>query len=201
MVPELSPTVGHRRLSTMSQAADTRGEAHRADHRLDRKLGMRLAHQNHTDARLHFHQPPECPQRFRNPFVRLQVPEDPYQGHVGVQPQLLAVRVPVGPGNPRAVRNHRDGPGEPRRADLALHEAAVYDHSAGAFQQAPRHGDASVVRPHFQFPYPLGEGARRGAAVVFAFVHVGVPVAAPDGQLRNQVMEIGFVHHHHAGMA
>ncbi len=68
-------------------------------------------------------------------------------------------------------------------------------------QQAPRHGHAFVIRAHFQLADALGKGARRGAAVVFALAHVSVPIAAPDRQVGDQVVQVGFVHHHDAGMA
>ena len=46
-----------------------------------------------------------------------------------------------------------------------------------------------------------GESQRGGAALVLALAHVGVPIAALDGEIGNQVVQVAFVHHHHAGMA
>ena len=38
----------------------------------------------------------------------------------------------------------------------------------------------------------------RRAAVVLALCHVGVPVAAPDRDMRHQMVQVGFMHHDHA---
>ena len=64
-----------------------------------------------------------------------------------------------------------------------------------------RHGQALVVGAHFQLANALGESQRRSAAFVFALAQVGVPIAALDGEIGDQVVQIAFVHHHHAGMA
>ena len=39
-----------------------------------------------------------------------------------------------------------------------------------------------------------------GTAVEFHLAQIGVPIAALDGDVGDQVMQVGFVHHHHAGM-
>ena len=46
----------------------------------------------------------------------------------------------------------------------------------------------------------MSERARRGPAVVFAFGDIGVPIVAADGEIGNQVVQVGFVHHHDTGI-
>ena len=92
------------------------------------------------------------------------------------------------------------GPVKPGGAHLLPHEAAVHHHAARRCQNAPRHGHAFVIGTHFQLAHALGEGQRRGAAFVFALAQVGVPIAALDGEIGHQVVQVAFVHHHHAGM-
>ncbi len=41
---------------------------------------------------------------------------------------------------------------------------------------------------------------RRRPAFFAQHAHVFVPIAALDGDVRNQMMQIGFVNHHHARM-
>ena len=99
------------------------------------------------------------------------------------------------------MRNHRDRPGESGPPHLLLHEPAVDDHAARTLQQPPRHRHAFVVRPDLQLAHALGVGARFRPPVVFAFAHVGVPIAALDREVRDQVVQVRLVHHYHAGMA
>ena len=142
----------------------------------------------------------ERAQRFGDPLVGLEEAEDADQRRGLVQPQLVAEAVAVGLRNPGAVRDHGGGTGEAGGAHLVPHEAAVHHHAARRLQNAPRHRHAFVVRAHFQLADALGECQRRGAAVVFALAHVGVPIAALDGEVGDQVVQVAFVHHHHAGM-
>ncbi len=93
------------------------------------------------------------------------------------------------------------GPAKLRGAHLLLHEAAVNHHAARRFQDAARHGHALVVRSDFQPAHPSGKLERRGAAVIFALAQVPVPIAALDGEVRDQVVQVALVHHHHARMA
>ena len=78
---------------------------------------------------------------------------------------------------------------------------AVYDDSAGRFQHAAGHWQPFVVRADFEFAHALGIGAPGVAPVVRAFVQVAIPVVTANGEIGNQVVQVRFVHHHHARMA
>ena len=184
-----------------AQHAHAGREAHGADHRFHRELRMRFAHQNHFDVRHQAQQAAERAQRFGDALVGLEEAEDAHQRGRLIQPQLVAEAVAVGLRNPGAVRNHGRGTGKAGGAHLLLHEAAVHHHAARRRQNALRHRHAFVVRTNFQLANPFGECQRRGAAFVLALAHVGVPIAALDREVGDQVVQIAFVHHHHAGMA
>ncbi len=98
------------------------------------------------------------------------------------------------------MRNARDRSVKTGRAHFVHHELAVDDRAAGGFEHAPGHPHAFVIRPHFERAHAAGDRPGFGAALVFAFAQVGVPIVAPDGEVGNQVMQVRFVHHHHAGM-
>ena len=161
---------------------------------------MRVAHQNHFGRRMNAHQPAEGPQRFGNPFVRLQETEDADQRRGLVQPQTFAKLRAVGVRNPGAMLDASHGARESRAAQLSLHAAAMHDGRLGSAQQLAQHRHAFVVRPHFEAPHAIRIRQVRGAALLLDGAHVGVPVATLDGDVGDQVMKIGFVHHDDAGM-
>ncbi len=183
-----------------AQNPDIRRQTHRADHRFERKLRVRFAHQNHARVGREADQAAKRAQRFGDPLVRLEESEDTHQRRQFIQAEFVAVAVTVRRGNPGSMRDNRHRPLKPRYTDLPLHEAAVYNHALGAFEQPARHGQALVIGTHFQLAHTLGEFARRDAAVIFALANVRVPIAATDGQIGDQVMQIRFVQHHHTRM-
>ena len=99
------------------------------------------------------------------------------------------------------MRNTRDGSAETGRVHFVHHELAVNDHGAGRFEHAAKHAHAFVIGSHLERSHAASMGQRWRAALVFARAEVSIPIVAPDGELRNQVMQVGFMHHHHAGMA
>ena len=110
------------------------GEPQRANHSLQRKIGMRLAHQNHFRFRRQTQQAAEGAQRFGNSLVGFEKTEDAHQRYGLVEAQPLAKPVAVARRNPRAVRNHRQRPAKPTGADFRFHEPAMHDHTARAFE-------------------------------------------------------------------
>ncbi len=90
------------------------------------------------------------------------------------------------------------GPLNPAARNLLFDETAVHDHAFGAIQNAPQHQYALVIRTHFQAPHPLAVFKRGGAAIVFQLSQVGVPVAALDHDLGEQMMQVRLMHHDHA---
>jgi len=184
-----------------AQHAHVPCQTHGTDHRLDGKFRMRLAHQDHLGVGRQAHQAAKGAQRFENPLVGFQESEDADERRDLVEAQLVPPGMAVGFGDPRAVRDHAHRTREPGRAHLALDEAAVYDRAARRFQQPRDHRQAFVVRADLQLTHPLGELARRFAALVLTLANVGVPIAPPDGEVGDQVVQVRLVHHHHARMA
>ena len=70
----------------------------------------------------------------------------PISGVVSSRPSLWRqpLRSASGIQAPCGITRH--GPGEAGGAHLLPHEAAVHDHAARRFQQAPRHRHAFVIR-------------------------------------------------------
>ena len=161
---------------------------------------MRLANQDELGPGLQAQQAAEGAQGFGNALVRFEESEDADERGGLIHAEAFAAGPAIGGGNPGAVRNARDGPRESRGADLVEHALAVDDDGAGALQNLADHGHAFVVGPNFQRAHAPGVGERRLSALVFHFAQVGVPVAAADGEIGDQVVQVGFVHHHHAGM-
>ena len=60
------------------------------------------------------------------------------------------------------------------------------------------HAHAIVIRSHLERAHAARIGQRWRTALVLARAQVSVPIVAPDGEVRNQVMQVGFMHHHHA---
>jgi len=77
---------------------------------------MGLAHQDHFGRRLYADQSSKRAQRFGDPFVRLQEPENADEGRGFIDTQAVAEFRPAGFGNPGAVRDGRDGSRKSRPA-------------------------------------------------------------------------------------
>ena len=172
----------------------------RPDQRLQLQLRMRIAHQNHFGRGLNAHQPAERSQGFSDPFVGLQETKDADQRRGLVQPQTLAEIQSVGVRNPGAMRDASHGSRESRVTQFRFHAAAVHDGRFGPAQQLAQHRDAFVVRPHFQPPHTVRIRHVPWAAFLLHGSHIGVPIATLNSDVRDQMMQIGFVHHNHAGM-
>ncbi len=164
------------------------------------KLRVRLAHQDQPGFGNHSNQPSKSPQRFGDALVRLQKSEDADQWRAFVEPQARPVRHAVRLHDPGAMRNLRHRTLEAVLAHHSRHRVAVYDHRAGAIEDAPQHGNL-VLRPAVQRAHvALGVFQRRRSAANLHLPHVGVPIAAADGHLRDQVVQVAFMQNHHAGM-
>ena len=98
------------------------------------------------------------------------------------------------------MRDDGDGAVEALRARLAGDEVAVDDDAAGSFEDAAGHGQAVVVRADFEAAHALSELEGGGSAVPFHLRHVAVPVAAFDGDVGDQVVQVRFVHDEDAGV-
>ncbi len=183
-----------------AEHAYVRREIQRTDQGIDREVGMLLARKNHLGARLDPRQPAERAQGFGNALVRLEVPEDADQRSALVQAQAVAEGKAVHLRNPGAMRDERDGSREARRPHLAPHEFAVYNQGFRRFEQTPGHGEAFVVGPYIARLHAPRVRQSGRAAVVFGLATIALPVVAPDGQVRDQVVQVGFMHDHHAGM-
>ena len=99
------------------------------------------------------------------------------------------------------MRDTRNWPREAGRAQLRFHATAV-DNRAPSI--APAVGAASE---RLRSPARISSVRTRcaysrafGASVFAHRVHICVPIAALDGELGNQVMQIGFVNNYHSGM-
>ena len=68
-------------------------------------------------------------------------------------------------------------------------------------QQASCHGQAVIVRTDFLPADTLAKGPGGVAAVEFALVEIGLPIPPLYRQIGNQVMQVGLVHNHHAGVS
>ncbi len=87
-----------------------------------------------------------------------------------------------------------------RRTQLALDVTAVHDGRLRPAQQAAQHRQAFVIGPDLQRPHTLGVIDGRLIALFSHRAHVSVPIAAFDGKVGNQMMQVGFMDHNHAGM-
>ena len=151
-------------------------------------------------ARLDTQQTAKCAQRFGDAFIRFEESEDAHQRRGFIDAQPVAKRIAVRLRNPGAVRNVGDRSAETGCTHFVHHELAVDYHAEGGFEHAAGHADAFVIRPHFERAHAERIIQRFLAAFVFALAEIGVPIVAADGEVRNQVMQVRFVHHHHAGM-
>ena len=94
------------------------------------------------------------------------------------------------------------GPAKPSvRAATLRHRVAMHDHRARARPASLRSMGISYCGPRSSVrTWRSRELQRLRAAVDFHFLQIRVPVAAPDGHIGDQVMQIGFVQHHHSRM-
>ena len=165
-----------------------------------RQLRMRFPHQNHANPRIKADQAAQGAQGFSNPLVGLEVPEGADERRGFVDTQFVARSQAVGFRNPGTVRDYRNGAGKALLPHLAGHELTVNHQPASRLQQAPRHGQAVVVRADFLPADTLGKGPGGVTAVEFALVEIGLPIPPLNRQIGYQVMQVGLVHHHHAGV-
>src|SRR6185437_1556161 len=108
---------------------------------------MRLADENHLRFGRHAHQLPKCPQRLRNPLIRLQKSENSDQWRIVDNPKPLTVPEAITLRQPRAMRDSRDRSSETIFLGGIRDTTAVDDDAAGAFQYPPEHRDALIIGP------------------------------------------------------
>ena len=156
---------------------------------------------DHFGVRLNPEETAERPQRLGDTLVGLQESERADQGCVSVDAQLVTVREAVGFGNPGTVRNARQRAGEAGFAQLRADAIAVDDRPSGPLQKTAKHGQTFIIGPGLKRSH-VGPGVlhRRLVAVLLDRAHVGVPVAALDGHVSHEVVEVGLMNHHDAGM-
>ena len=144
-------------------------------------------------------QPLECAQRFGNALVRLEKTEHADERRIDIEAQLVADAQTVGLGNPGAMRDDGDRAFIPGIPDISLHVVAVDDHAARRVQNAAQHRHAVVIGADLKRLHTSRIGERLRPAVELHFAQVRIPVVALDGALGDQVMQVRFVHDHHAG--
>ncbi len=147
------------------------------------------------------HQPAEGAQRFGDPLVWLQKSEDADQRSGLVETQPMAVGHCGRPAESTRRAGSPRPAGEPGRAHLIAHEAAVDDHAARALRAAAASWRRLRNRARLRARARARQSSRAAAPPLYSHSRdVGVPIAAADGEIGNQVMQVRFVHHHHARM-
>ncbi len=161
---------------------------------------MRLANQNHASVRDRAHQPAEGPQRFSDALVRLEEPEHADQRSPLLQFHKRAQPCPIAHAirrrGPSSMGNPSHGTFKSLCAKFRAHRIAVDNRAARGRKHRPHHRQAVVRSPLPRPNIALGIILRLGAVVAPDGAHVSVPVVAMDGEIRDQVVQVGFVHDH-----
>ena len=99
-----------------SEAQDAHGrvQPESVDERLQRKIGMRLAYQDHPGVWLHPQETPECAERLRDALVRLEKSKHADERGIEIDPEPLAISE-TGPlrESTRRVESRRQVPSNP----------------------------------------------------------------------------------------
>ena len=98
------------------------------------------------------------------------------------------------------MRDASHGARKSRTAQLAFNAVAMHDGGLGPAEQLAQHRNALIVGPNFEPPDAAGVRQILGAAFLLHGANVCVPIAALNRDVGDQVMKIGFVHYHDAGM-
>ena len=94
-----------------------------------------------------------------------------------------------------------DGSAETGLAHFLLDAVTVHDDPAGALNDAAQHRHSVVVRASFERrDISLRVGQSLSAAIVFDLPQIPAPIIAADSEVGDQVVQIGFMQYHHAGM-
>src|SRR5579872_582308 len=158
---------------------------------------MRLPHQYQLGARLKLHQTTKRAEGFGDALIWFQETKNANEWGGGIETEPLAIGVTIWLNNPSAMWNLRHWTFKSPPAQFRFNTGTMNNRAPRAVQDAAQHRDALIIRAAFQSADMLFGVSQRGRpAIVLDFPHIRVPIAATDREIGDEMMQVGFVHHH-----